>query len=368
MSTAAKTSEPVWRWQTKLRSARSLDDDLGSSGVYVGPRKGPDARSHGEKEDYVLRRLLVAWVRAERMGFPAEIFAEAERKGEPDFLLVGPAGETLGIEITEAGEEDYQKWLTATEDHDDPSQAAAVPLAASTDRTAEAIREAVAKKVDAYDKGKYRGPTACDLVVYDNTAWGGLLDKRDVLNALGRPKDLLGRFREIHLVTEGVVVLDVLGPNRQVVDVRRSYETDFAGWLFDQAERLRSRDTEQIDFDHLAEEVESLARSDKRALGSHLLNLMMHLLKWEHQPAERSESWRLSIELARREIYDLLTESPSLRGELAKSVSQNYRRARSAAARETDLPEATFPQQSPYEIEQLLDPEFLPGEGRRRKS
>ena len=64
MSLPAKI-ESEGRWHRKLESPDRLAENLGDLGVSVGPRTGPTKRTHGEKEDYVLRRLLIAWKKNE---------------------------------------------------------------------------------------------------------------------------------------------------------------------------------------------------------------------------------------------------------------------------------------------------------------
>jgi hypothetical protein len=230
----------------------------------------------------------------------------------------------------------------------------------STSGTAQEILKAIREKVDKYDKGFYRSLGDCDLVVYDNTAWGGFLDKGDIVEAIGRPNDLLGRFRQVHLVTGEIVFLDLFGTKRRKVDLLGTYEIDYAGWVFEQVERLRSRAVDELDLAHIAEELEDLGKSERRALGSHVRNLMIHLLKWEHQPERRGTSWRLSIENHRSEIYELMLESPSLKVHLKNQVEKQYNQARRSAALETGLPPERFPERCPYTKEQLVDPQFLP--------
>ena len=114
MAVAEKiASEP--RWLRTLRNAEALADDLGVIGVWVGPRTGAAKRTHGEKEDYVLRRVLIALKQTGRIPFPAEVRAERDGNGHPDFTLLESDGTVLGIEVTEAGHENYQKWLTDAE-------------------------------------------------------------------------------------------------------------------------------------------------------------------------------------------------------------------------------------------------------------
>jgi hypothetical protein len=315
---------------------------------------------HGDKEDYVIRRLLAAWKKEGRIPFPVELRAETERANEPDFVLTWSNGQILGVEITEAGSEDYQKWLTQTEDSTDPAADGLNPFGPSIDRAAAEIAESISRKIKKYDVGSYRATPACDLVVYDNIASGGFLDKREVVKKLGTPRALLGRFRGVHLVSEPFVFLDLFGNDPVQVDVSRMYEVDYAGWIFDQVERLRQRATDKLDLAYIAEELEDLGNSDRRALGSHLRVLVQHFLKWHLQPERRGDSWRASIENARLEIRELLTESPSLGRDLDKQFVVQFARARKLAAIEMGMPLAQMPEHSPFTLKQVLESEFLP--------
>jgi len=62
----------------------------------------------------------------------------------------------------------------------------------------------------------------------------------------------------------------------------------------------------------LQELIEALSRSDRRALKSHLIRLMSHIIKWRTQPERRSRSWRATIRNARREIAEIQEDTPSL--------------------------------------------------------
>ena len=87
-------------------------------------------------------------------------------------------------------------------------------------------------------------------------------------------------------------------------DTAPLYDTDFFLWTQVQAAALRDGKAQELDWANLAEEIESLGKSDRRALGSHLRNLVLHLLKWHGQPTGRDtgHSWRSSIRNARAEI------------------------------------------------------------------
>ena len=140
------------------------------------------------------------------------------------------------------------------------------------------------------------------------------------------------------------------------------YDQDFYAWTQEQAALLREGAVEELDLTNLAEEIESVGKSDRRALGSHLRNLVLHLLKWHYQTSGRQtgQSWRVSIRNARAEILVLLEDSPSLQPEVARLLIRWYPLARQDAADETRLPLATFPATCPWSPTQVLDADFWP--------
>ena len=140
------------------------------------------------------------------------------------------------------------------------------------------------------------------------------------------------------------------------------YDQDFYAWTQEQAALLREGVLHDLDVTNLAEEIESLGKSDRRALGSHLRNLVMHLLKWHAQPGGRhtGPSWRQSIRNARAEIAVIVEDSPSLRREVSGLLVRWYPLARLDAADETGLPLATLPEACPWTAAQVLDDAFWP--------
>ena len=144
---------------------------------------------------------------------------------------------------------------------------------------------------------------------------------------------------------------------------KTTYDTDFYAWTQAQAAALRAKKWLALDVDNLAEEIESLGRSDRRAITHQLERLLLHLLKWVYQPdqrARRGRGWRGSVRQARTAIADLLEESPSLRDYPAQRVALAYRRARQQSAIQTGLPLATFPETRAWSSAQLLDEDFWP--------
>lgn len=137
------------------------------------------------------------------------------------------------------------------------------------------------------------------------------------------------------------------------------YEGDLAAWAEAQAQALRARRLDELDLEHLAEEIADLSNRERDAIESHLETLVMHLLKWRYQPDRRSRSWEATIRIARRSIAKLLRRSPSLRREVPASLDEVYPNARIRAAVETDLPEDTFPGVCPFTADQVTS-EWLP--------
>src|SRR6267154_103249 len=97
------------------------------------------------------------------------------------------------------------------------------------------------------------------------------------------------------------------------------YEQDFFLWAKEQATALRLAKNSNLplDWENLAEEIESLGKSDRRELRSQIRRILRHLLKLEASPsAEPRAGWRSTVLDARTEITDVLRDSPSLRREV----------------------------------------------------
>lgn len=138
------------------------------------------------------------------------------------------------------------------------------------------------------------------------------------------------------------------------------YEHDFYAWTHQQAALLRAGTLSGLDLDLIAEEIESMGRAEKRELVSRLAILLMHLLKWRFQPVGQCTSWRLTIKEQRRELLDHLADNPSLRRIIPQALESAYARAQITAARETSLPETTFPAQCPWTLEEIMAETFGP--------
>jgi Domain of unknown function DUF29 len=140
----------------------------------------------------------------------------------------------------------------------------------------------------------------------------------------------------------------------------RLYDRDFHAWTQVMAKALRSGDWAELDIENLVEEIESLGRRERQELENRLGVLLGHLLKWQYQPENRSNSWRATLREQRRRIRQLLKENPSLQPSVAIAMPEAYLSGRDLAIQETNLPDERFPEDCPYEFEVAIDPEFLP--------
>lgn len=142
------------------------------------------------------------------------------------------------------------------------------------------------------------------------------------------------------------------------------YERDFYRWAIEQAAAIRTKRSELealgIDWVNVAEELDTLGRSEKRELRSRLGVLLLHLLKWLHQPMHQGTSWRLTIEEQRDAIAEVLASNPSLKPLLDQSLKEAYTQARRRAVIESGLDQRNFPLDCPWSATQVLDPNFLP--------
>jgi hypothetical protein len=138
------------------------------------------------------------------------------------------------------------------------------------------------------------------------------------------------------------------------------YEHDLVLWHQRQIELLRERRFEQLDVDHLIEELESAVGNDRRELAHRLEVLLMHLLKCQFQHERLCGSWKGTLTEQRSAIGRLLEESPSLGATLMPAAAKCYPAALRRAADETGIARSVFPSTNPYSRDQILDLDFVP--------
>ena len=138
------------------------------------------------------------------------------------------------------------------------------------------------------------------------------------------------------------------------------YDQDFLAWTERQAALLRAGRLDQLDLDNLAEELDTMGRSEWSELENRVEVLLLHMLKWDFQPARRSRSWRSTMREQRNALRRLMRRSPGLKRDLETTIAEVYPDAVGRAIDETGLSAATFPDQLPYSLAEVLEPESGP--------
>lgn len=151
-------------------------------------------------------------------------------------------------------------------------------------------------------------------------------------------------------------------------DLKTGYGEDFFAWTQDQAAQLRaaaaSGSNLPVDWENLAEEIESVGRSNFLAVISHMKIVVEHLLKLEHSPAAfPRRGWINSVGNSRFEISLLTDDSPSLRRRLPEGLEKAWRGALNSARNgleADDMSSDPLPEICPYTVEQVIDPDWFP--------
>ena len=140
------------------------------------------------------------------------------------------------------------------------------------------------------------------------------------------------------------------------------YEQDYPEWLDITLSQLQNRDLENIDWEHLIEEITALGNEQRRKVESYLLRLLIHLLLYNYWKSEKDWSgrgWEKEIDNFRIEL-DLLLESKVLYNHCEKIIDKIYIKARNNAIRKSQLSPEIFPETCPYSLTEILNPEWLP--------
>jgi len=156
------------------------------------------------------------------------------------------------------------------------------------------------------------------------------------------------------------------------------YDRDYYLWLKTTAKVLSDARWNALDVENLIEEIESMERSEKRAIESNLVVLLLHLLKWLYQPSmqtgrslgqaslaiamlpsPRARNWKGSILEHRRRLQKDLKASPSLKNYLEEVFAECYENARQQGAAETGLPVEAFPIAAPFTPDEALNKDYF---------
>jgi hypothetical protein len=135
--------------------------------------------------------------------------------------------------------------------------------------------------------------------------------------------------------------------------LRILFEQDETAWLEIMSQLVAEGRYAEMDHPNLSEYLADMAKGDRREVLSRMVLLLVHLLKWEHQPDQRSGSWQGTILEQRRALRKLL-ESGTLHNHALSILAEAYADARKQAAAETGLSRSIFPIECVWDLENLL--------------
>ena len=139
-----------------------------------------------------------------------------------------------------------------------------------------------------------------------------------------------------------------------VAKVATLYDRDFALWIDETVKQLKSGNFAEIDLVNLIEEVESLGKSQRKAVRSYLLRLLEHLLKRCYVlMSDCYRGWEIEIRNFRRELKQEFKDSPSLKRFMLEILTESYQEA--LEAMREDYPDVTFPATANYSLHRFRD-------------
>jgi len=140
------------------------------------------------------------------------------------------------------------------------------------------------------------------------------------------------------------------------------YEIDYYLWIESTLKQLENRDAENLDWQHLAEEIEALGIEQRRKVESYLKQLLIHLLLcryWESEKANCQRGWHIEICNFRDEL-EFSFRSKTLYNYFLSCVQDVYIKARRQAIQKTGLNSEIFPKQCPFTLKDILNNDYLP--------
>jgi hypothetical protein len=140
----------------------------------------------------------------------------------------------------------------------------------------------------------------------------------------------------------------------------RLYDNDIIAWANEQARLLRAGYLDQIDVEHIAEEIEDVGKSEQRELASRMAVLLAHLIKWQYQPERQGNSWRRTIRAQRQAIVLRLRRTPSLKAMLGDPEWREEIWADAVVSAMAEAGLDDLPQDCPWPVAQVLDPDWFP--------
>jgi hypothetical protein len=149
-----------------------------------------------------------------------------------------------------------------------------------------------------------------------------------------------------------------------------AYETDFYAWTQAQAAVIRARAWDQVDVEHVAEEIEDLWK----AAAHHLGNLLLGFIELIYRPSADEEGnyyWQSAVVDFERSMLERWGEDSEadhqrLLALLAARLPGAYAAERARLLRRRTPPAGVPPERCPWTLDQLLDEQWWPPEAPAR--
>ncbi|GBF81293.1 DUF29 domain-containing protein [Aphanothece sacrum] len=153
--------------------------------------------------------------------------------------------------------------------------------------------------------------------------------------------------------------------------LKKLHEEDFNQWIETTKKQIQENRFNEVDWENLLEELEEMGKSEKKALVSHLMILIAHLLKLKVQhdaPESMKKSWYDSVDEHRSRLIFDLAKIPSLQSYLQEGIKEAYERGRTLAIKQGKRAdfgvrkpqESEYPRECPFTPIQLSDEDFYP--------
>ena len=151
----------------------------------------------------------------------------------------------------------------------------------------------------------------------------------------------------------------------QHVKTSSLFDQDYCAWVKEQIRILHLRQFDQLDLEHLPDELNDLVWMIQREIEINLEIICNHLLKYQYAREYLNDepccdSWRSTLFQARNQVADELKDSPSLRHYPTQELDERYQVAMARVYRETKLPDNSLPKNCPWTINQILAKGWLP--------
>lgn len=143
--------------------------------------------------------------------------------------------------------------------------------------------------------------------------------------------------------------------------LQKLYEIDDYLWLEETIKLLKAKDLENLDLDHLIEELEDLGRNNLNKVRSLLRQIIIHILflqYWEQEYERNYRHWEGEIIAFRDDLNNSLTTT--LKNKLSEELDHIYNVSVKFVSKKTGLSVDIFPDNCPYSLEQLLDDNWYP--------